>query len=135
MFGHIAHFDIHGFWGAQFSTTQARLGFLRGIALYRCYGDPAWTWSDVERDIRNCIIGSGLIDAYTRALAAEQEARDRADLARLHSASGTPCHPNTSLSLPRPCRPSFSDTGQRKGQSNGSDPQPCHRHWQPWRGS
>ncbi|KXV23187.1 hypothetical protein [Gluconobacter oxydans] len=83
MFGHIAHYDIHGFWGAQFSTTQARLGFLRGIVLYGCYGDPAWTWSDVERDIRNRIIGSGLIDAYTRALAAEQEARDRADLARL----------------------------------------------------
>ncbi|WP_062273633.1 hypothetical protein [Acetobacter cerevisiae] len=31
----------------------------------------------------NRIIGSGLIDAYARALAAEQEARDRADLARL----------------------------------------------------
>ncbi|GBR41535.1 hypothetical protein AA3266_2813 [Gluconobacter kondonii NBRC 3266] len=56
---------------------------MRGIVLYGCYGDPAWTWSDVERDIRNRIIGSGLIDAYTRALAAEQEARDRADLARL----------------------------------------------------
>ena len=83
MFGHIAHYDIHGFWGAQFSTTQARLGFLRGIVLYGCYGDPAWTWSDVERDIRNRIIGSGLIEAYTRALAAEQKARDRADLERL----------------------------------------------------
>ncbi|KXV49867.1 hypothetical protein AD945_03215 [Gluconobacter albidus] len=83
MFGHIAHYDVHGFWGAQFSTTEARRDFLRNIVLHRCYGDPAWTWSDVEREIRDRIIGSGLVEAYDRALRAEHEAQERAELARL----------------------------------------------------
>ena len=52
MFGHIAHYNIHGFYDTWFSDTKARCKWaeyvLRGGA-YGCVGSPAHTWSDVEQ--------------------------------------------------------------------------------------
>ena len=49
MRGHIAHYDRGGFFGAQFSTSEHRADFLNHWAGAAIYGDPAYTWSDVER--------------------------------------------------------------------------------------
>ena len=51
MFGHIAHYDIHGFYGTWFADIRGcrdwaehtTSSWLSGI------GDPAFTWSDVEK--------------------------------------------------------------------------------------
>jgi len=48
MFGHIAHYDIHGFWCTWFSTNKQCNQWLAHVKEHTCYGDPAWTWSDVE---------------------------------------------------------------------------------------
>jgi hypothetical protein len=49
MRGHIAHYDRGGFYDAQFSTSERRADFLQHWASGHTNGDPAWTWSDVER--------------------------------------------------------------------------------------
>jgi len=52
MYGHIAHYDIHGFYETWFSGSKERFKWaeyvLRGGA-YGCVGSPAHTWSDVEK--------------------------------------------------------------------------------------
>src|SRR5664279_3980752 len=47
-FGHIAHYDRGGFWETFFTTTADKVRFLMETLQYPCYGDPAWTYSDVE---------------------------------------------------------------------------------------
>ena len=49
MRGHIAHYDRGGFYNAQFSTSERRADFLQHWATAPVYGNPAYTWSDVER--------------------------------------------------------------------------------------
>jgi hypothetical protein len=52
MYGHIAHYDIHGFYETWFSGSKERFKWaeyvLQGGA-YGCVGSPAHTWSDVEK--------------------------------------------------------------------------------------
>ena len=48
-----------------------------------CWGDPAFTYSDVERALQSWLHQNGVLGRYERRLAAEQEAAERAELARL----------------------------------------------------
>jgi hypothetical protein len=49
MRGHIAHYNQCGFYDAQFSTPERRADFLQHWTNDVVYGDPDYTWSDVER--------------------------------------------------------------------------------------
>jgi hypothetical protein len=52
-FGMIAHYNKFGFYDAQFETPQRRQEFLQHIThAWRCPGDPAWTFSDVEKCVQ-----------------------------------------------------------------------------------
>lgn len=51
-FGHIAHYNRHGFYGTWFETEDQRADFLRHTMQYGCYGDAAYTYCDVERAIQ-----------------------------------------------------------------------------------
>lgn len=51
-FQHIAHYNKFGFYDAQFETPEKRVAFLRHIVSASIYGDPAWTYSDVEREVQ-----------------------------------------------------------------------------------
>jgi hypothetical protein len=55
MRGHIAHYDRSGFWNAQFSTPECRADFLRHWTNSPIYGNPEYTWSDVE-----CVLAAWL---------------------------------------------------------------------------
>ena len=56
MFGHIAEYDIHGFYHVWFADDAASLKWaenaLNGGVLGFVVGDPAWTWSDVEKALQ-----------------------------------------------------------------------------------
>ncbi len=82
-FGHIAHYDRGGFWHIFFRTTADKVRFLDQTLRYPCYGDPVWTYSDVERALQEWLRTSGLLDRYRQKLAEEEEAAERAQLARL----------------------------------------------------
>jgi hypothetical protein len=84
-FGHIAHFNRHGFYQEFFTATEGKVRFLLMTLAHPCWGDPAFTYSDVERALQSWLHQSGVLGWYERRLAAEQEAAERADLARLQA--------------------------------------------------
>lgn len=51
MFGHIAHYDSHGFYATWFADSQRCRDWAEHItsSWLSGIGDPAFTWSDVER--------------------------------------------------------------------------------------
>jgi hypothetical protein len=82
-FGHIAHNDRGGFWQEFFTTTHDKIRFLKRTLQYACHGDPAWTYSDVERAVQAWLKAEGTLDKYQGRRAAEDEVAERAELARL----------------------------------------------------
>ncbi len=87
-FGNIAHYDRGGFWSKFFTSTADKIRFLEQTLAYPCYGDPAWTYSDVERALQEWLSNSGLLKRYQKKLADETEAAERAELARLQHKYG-----------------------------------------------
>jgi hypothetical protein len=87
-FGHIAHFNRLGFWETFFTTTTDKVRFLEIILTYPCYGDPAWTYSDVERALRSWLAVDGTLAKYRKRLAEEIEAGERAEFKRLRAKFG-----------------------------------------------
>jgi hypothetical protein len=52
-FGFIAHYNLDGFYTTYFEDAEGKNEFLRLCRAHPCYGDPAFTYSDVERDLQN----------------------------------------------------------------------------------
>ncbi|HEY7331252.1 MAG TPA: hypothetical protein VH592_26700 [Gemmataceae bacterium] len=84
-FGHIAHFNRHGFYDEFFSATESKVRFLRMTLGHPCCGDAAFTYSDVERALQSWLHQNGVLGRYERRLTAEQETAERAELARLQA--------------------------------------------------
>jgi hypothetical protein len=84
-FGHIAHYNQAGFYEAFFTTTADKVRFLRMTLAHPCYGDPAFTYSDVERALQSWLQQNGVLASYQQKRADEQEAAERAELARLQA--------------------------------------------------
>lgn len=84
-FGHIAHYDQGGFWEAQLASPRKRLGFLAAILDCPCYGDPAFTYSDVERAIRDWARSGDLLARYAQAATNAHESAERAEYERLRA--------------------------------------------------
>ncbi|ACB97282.1 hypothetical protein [Beijerinckia indica] len=82
-FGHIAHYNVHGFYETFFTSTADKIEFLQQTLGYPCWGDPAHTFSDLERVVVHRIAQSGLLDWHKRTLTIETETREKAMLARL----------------------------------------------------
>lgn len=51
-FGHIAHYNLHGFYETFFTCEKDRLAFIEQTMGWPCYGDPKFTFCDVERAIQ-----------------------------------------------------------------------------------
>ena len=112
-FGHIAHCNLLGFYETWFRDARARHAFLEHALAYPCFGDPAYTYSDVEHDLRAWIRTSGVLEQFryeadtergvvaltvataaADALTAEQRAQLRAHL------DGTPAAPVPTPPIP-----------------------------------
>lgn len=50
-FGHIAHYNKYGFYDTWFSSREKQKEFIRHTLKWNMEGDPAWTYSDVEKAI------------------------------------------------------------------------------------
>jgi hypothetical protein len=84
-FGHIGHYNRAGFYETFFTTTADKVRFLRLTLAHPCYGDPAYTYSDVERALQSWLHQNGVLARYEQKLADELEAAERAELARLQA--------------------------------------------------
>lgn len=66
MFGHVAEYDIHGFYTTWFADDTACLRWtenvVRGGVLGFVVGDTAWTWSDVEKAIQKWMMENHIVD-------------------------------------------------------------------------
>jgi hypothetical protein len=82
-FGHIAHYCRSQFYEEWFSSLDAQVRFLKHTLRFPCYGDPEYTFSDVERAIQREIVNRNYLAQYELRLAAEQQATDLAILAQL----------------------------------------------------
>jgi hypothetical protein len=59
--------------------------FLKHTLRFPCYGDPEYTFSDVERAIQREIVNRNYLARYELRLAEEQQATDLALLRQLES--------------------------------------------------
>lgn len=84
-FGMIAHYDSHGFWAEYFTTTADKLRFLEELTAHPCWGDPAWTFSDLERAVIARLRSAGLVARLRLVLARETETTERALLNELQA--------------------------------------------------
>ena len=84
-FGHIAHYNQHGFYEEFFRCPQDIVRFLRLTVGYPCFGDPAWTFCDAEKAIQRWLEEDGTLARWQQRLADTVEAAERAELNRLQT--------------------------------------------------
>ena len=89
-FGHIAHYCRSQFYDEWFSSASAQVQFLKHTLRFLCYGDPEYTFSDVERAIQREIVNRNYLSRYELRLAEEQQATDLALLRQLEGKYRTP---------------------------------------------
>jgi hypothetical protein len=82
-FQHIAHYNRDGFYETWFSTTEKRLDFLANAERGPAYGDPAWTYSDVERVLSKWVRDTNICNKYANLAYDQKQTLERAELARL----------------------------------------------------
>jgi hypothetical protein len=106
-FWHIAHTNIDGYYSVFFETDADRLAFLDQTLRWPCHGDPAWTFSDVERAVQKRLRASGVIDILRMREADATRKRELAQLARLeakYGAGASPAAAPTPAPSPQPTR-------------------------------
>lgn len=84
-FGHIAHYDLAGFWSEFFTGPEGKVEFLQQAVQHPCYGQPQHTWGDVERAIIHRLRQVDLLGFYRDALRQHRDSAERAELARLRA--------------------------------------------------
>jgi hypothetical protein len=89
-FGHIAHYNRTQFHEEWFSSLAAQVRFLNHTLRFPCYGDPEYTFSDVERAIQREISNRNYLARYELRLAEERQATDLALLRQLERKYRTP---------------------------------------------
>ena len=82
-FGHIAHYDSAGFYGHFFLTAKDKLEFLEQCAEWPCFGDPTYTYSDVERVVGARLRKSQIVAIMSSQIAVERRRRELALLSQL----------------------------------------------------
>lgn len=82
-FGLIAHRNREGFFGTYFRDLGGKIAFIDDLLQWPCFGDPEYTYSDVERAIRQRLRDCDLLTAHRALQAAEIERRERETLRRL----------------------------------------------------
>jgi hypothetical protein len=82
-FGHVAHYNGAQFYEKWFSTLAAQVRFLEHTLRFSCYGDPEYTFSDVEREIQREIRNRNYLARYQLRLAEEVRAGELALLEHL----------------------------------------------------
>jgi hypothetical protein len=84
-FQHIAEYDDAGFYDTWFSSPVQKLAFLKNLLRFPCYGDPQWTFSDVERALQVAIGGTTLLEQYQLRSSAFVDEKELALLAVLQA--------------------------------------------------
>lgn len=79
-FGFIAHYNREGFWAEYFAELPDKIRFVQEVLLHPCYGDPAFTFSDVEKHLQKWIHEE---DTLVSLLAEQQQTEAKREIAEL----------------------------------------------------
>lgn len=82
-FGHIAHYNQYGFWDTFFTNINDKVVFIEQSLSHPCYGDAAWTYSDVERVLQTWLRENNVLSNLRDEANEEQTASELATLAHL----------------------------------------------------
>ena len=82
-FGHIANYNRDGFYQRFFLTAEDKCAFLEQCVTWPCYGDPAYTYSDVERAVAERLRESQVVAILSSQIAVERRRRELALLSEL----------------------------------------------------
>ena len=63
-FGHIAHYNKNGFYNHFFSNLQDKLHFIEYTLTRNIYGDPEYTYSDVEKYLQTWLTDNNVLEYY-----------------------------------------------------------------------
>jgi hypothetical protein len=113
-FGHIAHGNLTGFYGAFFERDFDKIVFLEQTLSWPHFGDPTFTFSDVEDAVKRRLRASKVIDIFRMLEADATRRRELATLARLQEKYGARPPPDP---MPIDSPPSSSAPARRS---------PCH---------
>ena len=92
-FQHIAHCDLYGFYAAWFSTPGDQARFVVHLLRAPCFGDPAYTYSDVERAVQDEIRRRNYVARYRLQAAEAERSADMELLERLEAKYRRPSEP------------------------------------------
>jgi hypothetical protein len=82
-FGHIAHHNLDGFYGAFFERDADKGVFLEQTLSWPHFGDPTFTFSDVEPAVKRRLRAAKVIDIFRLREADATRRRELATLAPL----------------------------------------------------
>jgi len=99
-FGHIAEYDLNGFYETWFESTENRIEFLRNLLKAPCWGDPRFTFSDVERAIQKEVANAQVEFGYERQFEEEVRQRELQLLATLQAKHAPSESDSNALRLP-----------------------------------
>lgn len=84
-FGNIAHHNIHGFYEEWFTTEVDKGRFVKHLLTHPCYGDPKFTFSDVERAVQAIMRRRNYLGLFRVKADAETRTIELAQLERLEA--------------------------------------------------
>jgi hypothetical protein len=87
-FGHIAHHNLDGFYAVFFERDADKVVFLEQTLSWPHFGDPTFTFSDVERAVKRRLRAAKAIDVFRLLEADATRRRELATLARLQEKYG-----------------------------------------------
>lgn len=80
IFGHIAHHNRVGFYSIFFESTRAKTDFISMCLSNGGYGDPRYTYSDVEKALKKWIVSAGIERTLEEQRRQEECAADKQSL-------------------------------------------------------
>jgi hypothetical protein len=87
-FGHIAHHNLDGFYAVFFERDTDKVVFLEQTLSWPHFGDPTFTFSDVERAVKRRLRSAKVIDIFRLLEADATRRRELTTLARLQEKYG-----------------------------------------------
>ncbi len=95
-FGHIANYNRDGFSSVFFERDADKVVFLDQTLRWPSYGDPTYTFCDVERAVQRRLRAANVIDVFRMREADATRKRELDALARLQAKYGTNREPASS---------------------------------------
>jgi len=87
-FGHIAHYNRDQFYSVFFERDADKVVFLEQTLRWPCYGDPTYTFCDVERAVQRRLKAANVIEVFRMREADATRKRELDTLARLQAKYG-----------------------------------------------